>query len=66
MTLPAYTLVNAGVRYEAESWSFSLTGKNLTDERYCAGSLDGPVQPGRINSYPSEPLTWGATFRMTF
>ncbi|GLS27890.1 TonB-dependent siderophore receptor [Marinibactrum halimedae] len=32
--LPAYTLVNAGLFYEYEDWSFSLTGKNLTDERY--------------------------------
>ncbi|MEO0345221.1 MAG: TonB-dependent receptor plug domain-containing protein [Pseudomonadota bacterium] len=32
--LPAYTLVNAGVRYEGEQWAISVTGKNLTDERY--------------------------------
>jgi iron complex outermembrane receptor protein len=32
--LPAYTLVNLGVLYETEQWSFSLMGKNLTDERY--------------------------------
>lgn len=32
--LPAYTLVNLGLLYETEQWSFSLMGKNLTDERY--------------------------------
>ncbi len=32
--LPAYTLVNAGVNYETENWLVSVTGKNLTDERY--------------------------------
>ena len=34
VTLPGYTLVNAGVIYETENWLFSLNGKNLTDERY--------------------------------
>ena len=34
VTLPGYTLVNAGVVYETENWLFSLNGKNLTDERY--------------------------------
>jgi len=34
ITLPAYTLVNMTLGYETESWKFSLTGKNLTDERY--------------------------------
>lgn len=32
--LPAYTLFNAGLSYESGDWSFNLTGKNLTDERY--------------------------------
>ena len=34
VTLPAYTLVNAGLSYQAEDWAFNLTVKNLTDERY--------------------------------
>ena len=34
ITLPAYTLVNMTLGYETESWKFSLTGKNLTEERY--------------------------------
>jgi len=32
--LPSYTLINAGLSYTSETWSFSLTGKNLTDEEY--------------------------------
>ena len=32
--LPAYTLVNAGAKYDLSSWSFTFTAKNLTDERY--------------------------------
>ena len=44
----------------------SAWGRNLTDERYYHGSFDAPVQTGRINSYPAEPMTWGATFRMAF
>ena len=32
--LPAYTLYNMTVGWESEQWKFSLTGKNLTDERY--------------------------------
>ncbi|MEE4278336.1 MAG: TonB-dependent receptor plug domain-containing protein, partial [Halieaceae bacterium] len=32
--LPAYTLLNAGLVYETDSWRFQLNAKNLTDERY--------------------------------
>lgn len=32
--LPAYTLVNAGFKFDVGSWSFTLNGKNLTDEKY--------------------------------
>ena len=32
--LPAYTLVNAGAKVDLDSWSFTLTAKNLTDQRY--------------------------------
>ncbi|MCH8256417.1 MAG: TonB-dependent receptor [Proteobacteria bacterium] len=32
--LPDYTLVNLGLVYRTENWMFSLTGKNITDERY--------------------------------
>lgn len=32
--LPSYTLLNAGVVYETESWTFQFNAKNITDERY--------------------------------
>ena len=32
--LPAYTLVNAGIKFDLGDWSFTFNGKNLTDERY--------------------------------
>ena len=34
VTLPAYTLVNAGMVYRRGNWMFSATAKNLTNERY--------------------------------
>ncbi|MEM7691254.1 MAG: TonB-dependent receptor [Pseudomonadota bacterium] len=34
VTLPSYTLLNAGLVYETESWKFQLNAKNITDERY--------------------------------
>ena len=34
VTLPAYTLVSAGITYKRGNWTFSATAKNLTDERY--------------------------------
>ena len=41
-------------------------GRNLGDERYYAGSFDAPIQPGRMNSYPAEPRTYGLTYRKNF
>ena len=34
VNLPSYTLLNLGVSYETDNWTFQLNGKNLTDERY--------------------------------
>ncbi len=34
VTLPAYTLVNAGVSYTADTWTASVNIKNLTNETY--------------------------------
>ncbi len=66
--LEAFSIVNAriGMRWEDAGTELTLWGRNLTDERYYAGSFDGPVQSGRMNSYPAEPMTFGATFRMSF
>ena len=66
--LDALNLVNArlGLRWDESGMELVFWGRNLTDERYYAGSFDAPIQSGRMNSYPGEPLTWGATFRMDF
>ena len=34
VTLPAYTLRNLGVVVDRGSWTFNLTARNITDERY--------------------------------
>ena len=34
VALPAYRLVNAGIVYENGPWTFNVTAKNVTDERY--------------------------------
>jgi iron complex outermembrane receptor protein len=56
-----------GLRWGDEAGSELVAwGRNLGDERYYAGSFDAPVQPGRMNSYPSEPRTYGLTYRKSF
>jgi outer membrane receptor protein involved in Fe transport len=66
--LPSFSLVNArlGLRWDDIGSELVFWGRNLGDERYYAGSFDGPVQTGRVNSYPAEPRTWGVTFRKDF
>ena len=62
-------LINArlGFRWGSDEGNeLTLWGRNLGDERYFAGSFDPPVQDGRMNSYPSEPRTWGVTYRKHF
>ena len=56
-----------GLRWGSDEGSeLVLWGRNLSDERYFAGSFDAPVQDGRMNSYPAEPRTYGITFRQQF
>lgn len=66
--LDSLSLVNArlGVRWDDIGSELVFWGRNLSDERYYAGSFDAPIQPGRMNSYPAEPRTWGVTFRKDF
>ena len=49
-----------------DSSTLTLWGRNVTDERWYSGSFDAPIQLGRMNSYPSEPSTYGVTFQMNF
>ena len=64
----AVDLVNLRIGYIWTDANAELTlwGRNITDERYFHGSFDPPAQAGRINSYPSEPSSYGITFRKNF
>lgn len=64
VTLPAYTLVNAGLSYEAEDWTFNLTVKNLTDERYFRSNF--PDLFGTQIILPELPRHWNAKFSYKF
>ncbi|MFN2329349.1 MAG: TonB-dependent siderophore receptor [Chromatocurvus sp.] len=56
--LPAYTLVNAGVSWESDSWKVSLSGKNLTDEEYFRSNF--PNLFGGQIVLPELPRHWVA------
>ncbi|MEL6948586.1 MAG: TonB-dependent receptor plug domain-containing protein [Pseudomonadota bacterium] len=62
--LPAYTLVNLGVVYETESWTFAVTGKNLTDERYFRANF--PNLFGSQIVLPELPRNWQASLKFNF
>ena len=64
----AFSITNARFGLNFYDWNASLTfwGRNITDERYYVGSFDAPIQVGRMNAYPAEPATYGATFRKNF
>jgi len=64
VTLPAYTLVNAGLSYEAEDWTVNVTVKNLTDERYFRANF--PDLFGSQIVLPELPRHWNATFAYKF
>ncbi len=75
----AYGLLDASVSYEADSWSLSLWGKNLTDEdyfvhvldvgtNYNAGAGGAPVPISGLWTFGtmSPPRTYGVEFRYKF
>ncbi|MEM9760023.1 MAG: TonB-dependent receptor [Pseudomonadota bacterium] len=64
VTLPAYTLVNAGVSYETDSWVFQVNGKNLTDERYFRANF--PNLFGSQIVLPELPQNWQARVAYKF
>ena len=53
VTLPAYTLINAGVVYERGNWLISAAAKNLTDERYFRANF--PNLFGGVVVLPEQP-----------
>ena len=63
-----FEIVNASVSFNIDSWNstFKLWARNLTDERFNHGTFDAPFQSGRMNAYPSEPSTFGISFRKNF
>ncbi|MEM7431174.1 MAG: TonB-dependent receptor [Pseudomonadota bacterium] len=63
-----FEILNAriGLNLGKSNSSLTLWGRNLTDEVYLIGSADAPVQVGRMFGYPSEPATYGLTYRKNF
>ena len=64
VTLPAYTLVNAGLSYQTENWRVNLTVKNLTDETYFRSNF--PDLFGSAIVLPELPRHWNAKFTYQF
>ncbi|MBU2878476.1 TonB-dependent siderophore receptor [Aliiglaciecola lipolytica] len=62
--LPAYTLVNAGVVYDADTWTASLSIKNLTDEKYYRANF--PDLFGAQIVLPELPRHYQAKFSYKF
>lgn len=62
--LPSYTLVNLGFAYEWEEWLFTLSGKNLTDERYFRSNF--PNLFGNTIVLPELPRHYNARFQYRF
>jgi len=62
----SYGLVNLRLGMNIDSWNSNITlwGRNITDERFFRQSFDPPLlDNGRLDVYPSEPATYGITFR---
>jgi iron complex outermembrane receptor protein len=62
--LPDYTLFNMTLGWESEQWNFSLTGKNLTDERYFRANF--PNLFGSTIVLPELPRHFIAKAQYTF
>ncbi len=57
-------LINVRIGMDIDNWNSRVTlwGRNITDERSYHGSFDQPLGAGRMNSYPTEPATYGISF----
>jgi outer membrane receptor protein involved in Fe transport len=64
----SFDIVNLrlGINFDNIASTLTLWGRNITDERYFHGSFDQPIGLGRMNSYPSEPATYGVSFVKNF
>jgi iron complex outermembrane receptor protein len=56
ITLPAYTLLNAGLHFENAKWKVGLEGKNLTNARYFRSNF--PDLFGGSVVLPELPRNW--------
>ncbi|MGD9662999.1 MAG: TonB-dependent receptor, partial [Porticoccaceae bacterium] len=56
-----YAIVNAraGLRLSQQQVEIALWSRNLLNEDYLYVYYDVPLQPGKLNAYPSEPRTYG-------
>ncbi|QJR79538.1 TonB-dependent receptor [Alteromonas pelagimontana] len=64
VTLPSYTLVNAGLSYQTEEWALNFTVKNLTDETYFRANF--PDLFGSQVVLPELPRHLNAKFTYNF
>jgi len=62
--LPSYTLLNLGINYQYDQWSFNLTGKNLTDETYFRANF--PNLFGSQIVLPELPRNYQASVSYSF
>ncbi len=62
--LPPYTLVNAGLQYDGRRWSITVSGKNLTDERYFRANF--PNLFGGVIVLPELPRNFQASVAWKF
>ena len=62
--LPSYTLFNAGISYNTDTWGVSLQGKNLTDERYFRANF--PDLFGSTIVLPELPRSFVGEFTFKF
>ncbi len=65
--MDAYTIVNAAVGINKETWSLELFGSNLTDERAQIDVLD-PGYPSALDTrtYTNRPRSYGIRFSQRF
>jgi iron complex outermembrane receptor protein len=64
VTLPKYTLVNLGARYERGKWAMNLACKNATDARYFRSNF--PDLFGSSVVLPELPRNYSATLQYKF
>ncbi|MEM9171663.1 MAG: TonB-dependent receptor [Pseudomonadota bacterium] len=60
-------VLNASIGLQSPTgWSFSLWGRNLTDDSFLLSAFPTVAQSGSANGYPSQPLTYGLSIRKDF